>query len=210
MTKLLSVKRRLPFKIAVVLCSVMSMSACISSNNMSLPAGVTQQLKDLNDLDRDGVVEAREKCADTVLGARVDNDGCGTKSPVNTNTEIVVRFANDSAQIPPEAYSKIEELADYMLKFPELEVIVEGHTSKVGTAVYNQTLSEKRVQAVIDALANDYKIEPDRVRGIGYGFDRRLKLGNSAADHAANRRMMAKLNKTVYVDDMIWTVYTVD
>ena len=209
MTKLSLVGRCLPYKIAIVICAVMSLSACISSNTMSLPTSVTQ-LKDLNDYDRDGVIEAREKCADTVPGASIDNDGCGTKSPVNKTTEIIVKFANDSAEIPQEAYSKIEQLAAYMVEFPGLEVIVEGHTSKVGGAAYNQNLSEQRAQSVIDALANDYEIEPDRVRGIGYGFDRRVNLGNSAADHAANRRMMAKFNKTVYVDDMIWTIYTVD
>jgi outer membrane protein OmpA-like peptidoglycan-associated protein len=209
MTNLLSIKRSMACKSIVLICAVMSLSACISSNTMSLPASVTQ-LNDLNDYDRDGVIEAREKCADTVPGARVDNDGCGTKSAINKTTEIMVKFANDSAQIPAEANSKIAQLADYMIEFPELEIIVEGHTSRVGGAEYNQTLSEQRAQSVINALANEYEIEPDRIRGIGYGFDRRLRLGNSAADHAANRRMMAKFNKTVYVDDMIWTIYTVD
>lgn len=209
MNKLLNINVRKSVKLSTLLCSVMLLSACAGTNVVKLESSV-EQLKDLNDLDRDGVIEAREKCADTVLGASIDNHGCGTSSTIVEPLKVDIKFVNNSYDIPTSALPKIKELADFLKQNLALKVLIEGHTSKVGNALLNQILSDNRAQAVVSVLVNDFGISTERVSGKGFGFERQANPRDSDAAHAANRRILANLSQTVNIDDMFWTIYTVD
>jgi len=71
-------------------------------------------------------------------------------------------------------------------------IVVAGHTDYLGTETYNQQLSERRAQAVKKFLVSIYKIEPTRIRTIGFGKTQPLR-GNldfqSDADRQWNRRV---------------------
>ncbi|MCU7375972.1 hypothetical protein PEC18_35575 [Paucibacter sp. O1-1] len=48
----------------------------------------TKQNFDLTDMDSDGVITARERCAGTILGASIDNYGCGQVIDINHSEEL--------------------------------------------------------------------------------------------------------------------------
>ena len=169
-----------------------------------------EQLQDLQDFDNDGVIEAREKCADTVLGATINNDGCGTHTSVNEPITLDIKFANNSYEVETSAYAEIETLASYLNKYPELKVVIEGHTSEVGSTELNQTLSEERANAVSQLLVENFAIPRERLSVEGYGFNRLKQAGDTEEAHTANRRIAADLSQSTQVDDMKWTIYTVD
>lgn len=195
-------------KLITTLLTTIILSAC-SSGLVPIDAP-TKQLQNLDDYDSDGVIEAREQCADTLLGAAIDNYGCGKKSPVIEPFKVNIKFANDSFVVPNEATPKIEELANFLKKYTDVHLLIEGHTSKVGTQHYNQVLSEKRAKAVVAILVRDYDIPTERVSAIGYGFDRPEDERETPEAHAANRRIMAELSLTTEVNEMEWTIYSVD
>jgi OOP family OmpA-OmpF porin len=197
-------KKSLALGLAIVL-----VSACANTGVVVMEAPV-EQLKNLQDFDRDGVIEAREKCADTVLGASIDNYGCGTQTSNDELQKLDIQFANDSYIIPSSAYAEIKELASFITANPELKVIIEGHTSQVGNREHNKTLSQQRAQAVVSMLSEDFNIAAERLDPIGYGFERPAETGDSEEAHAANRRIAAELSHTTQTDDMKWTIYTVD
>jgi OOP family OmpA-OmpF porin len=209
MNKLPLMKAFPVIKIFLLLCGTILLSDCAGNGIVKMESSV-EQLNDLHDYDRDGVIEARENCADTVLGATIDNNGCGTQRTYVEPLKVDIKFANNSYSIPTSAFPKIQELARFMEQRPELRVRIEGHTSKTGTAELNQTLSNKRAKAVVSVLVNDFSIATERVSSIGYGFDRLANSADTAVAHAINRRIMAELSETVSVDDMMWTIYTVD
>jgi len=169
-----------------------------------------EQLKNLEDYDSDGVIEERDKCPSTVLGAIIDNYGCGTQTPLIEPFKIDIKFANNSYTIPSSAYGKIKDLAAFLDKNEELLVRIEGHTSNVGDRELNQTLSENRAKAVAFVLVNDFNINEERVSSAGFGFDRLEEEGDTPSAHAINRRIMAELTKTSHIDNMQWTIYTVN
>lgn len=70
----------------------------------------------------------------------------------------VVLFAFDRAEISPVAARVLDQAASDYKSLGMMRVRVEGHTDRAGTDRYNQSLSERRTKAVIDALA---------ARGIG-------------------------------------------
>ena len=157
MNRLYLTKALLIKKLSLLSCGAVFLSACAGNSIVKMRSSV-EQLKDLNDYDRDGVVEAREKCADTVLSATTDNYGCGTQTTYVEPLKVDIKFANNSYSIPPSAFYKIQELARVLKQEPELKILIEGHTSKVGSAQLNQTLSDNRANAVLSALTNDLNI----------------------------------------------------
>ncbi len=65
-------------KYSLVAAALSLVLAGCSNNIVSMDNN--QQVNDLRDLDHDGVIEAREQCAKSAVGAEVDNNGCGSQS----------------------------------------------------------------------------------------------------------------------------------
>ena len=208
MNRILLIKTYASIKISVLICGAILLSACAGNRVVKMESTV-EQLKDLNDLDSDGVIEARERCADTIIGAKIDNYGCGTQTTFVEPLKVDIKFANNSYVIPPSVLPEIQQVATFLEKNKGLNVLIEGHTSKVGTAQLNQTLSGNRAKAVVAVLLNNFNIAAERVSFIGYGFERLADVANTEAAHAKNRRIIADLSQTVSTDDIMWTIYTV-
>jgi len=107
--------------------------------------------------------------------------------------ELDVKFDFDKAQVKPESYGDIKNLADFLTQYPQTTTVVEGHTDSVGSDSYNQTLSERRANAVRDVLVNQYGVGSDRVNAVGYGESRPVADNASADGRAVNRRVEAEV-----------------
>lgn len=81
-----------------------------------------------------------------------------------------VRFRIDSADITNEEMVNVYNVAQWMKANTDAKVAVQGYADrKTGTAEYNQELSQRRAQAVVDALVNNYGIDSSRLRVAAYG-----------------------------------------
>ncbi|TBU94699.1 OmpA family protein [Phytopseudomonas dryadis] len=107
--------------------------------------------------------------------------------------ELDVKFDFDKAEVKQESYGDIKSLADFMAQYPQTTTVVEGHTDSVGTDAYNQRLSERRANAVRDALVNQYGVGADRVNAVGYGESRPVADNATEAGRAINRRVEAEV-----------------
>ena len=64
-----------------------------------------------------------------------------------------VSFDTGKADLKPDAREKLAKLAGIMLAHPTLRLDIEGHTDNTGKDEVNQTLSQKRAEAVMEYLA---------------------------------------------------------
>lgn len=136
----------------------------------------------IGDRDGDGVKDNVDQCPNTPRGAVVNERGCWVL-PSN------VLFAFDKAEIKEEYYS---ELADIKLIFdenPNLKVTVEGHTDSKGSEAYNQRLSERRANAVMEYLTDKLFISPQRLEAVGYGETRPAYTNDTEMGRSLNRRV---------------------
>ncbi|MCF8144275.1 MAG: OmpA family protein [Deltaproteobacteria bacterium] len=99
-----------------------------------------------------------------------------------------ILFEFDKAQLLPGAMNTIYRLAEFLKKYPERKVIVEGHTDGVGSAEYNLGLSQRRADSVRDALLRS-GIGPDRIISKGYGKDYPVASNDTEAGRQQNRRV---------------------
>ena len=98
-----------------------------------------------------------------------------------------VFFDFDSSNLKPGAYREIDRTAGVLNRYPQTTILVEGHTDSKGAEAYNQQLSERRAQAVRDALVNR-GVDARRLRVIGYGESQPI----SSSD-AMNRRVELRI-----------------
>ncbi len=92
-------------------------------------------------------------------------------------------FDFDSSTLKPGAYAEIDRVANVLVQYPETMIRVEGHTDSKGSEAYNQRLSERRAEAVKNALVQR-GVNPARIQTIGYGESQPI----SSVD-ALNRRV---------------------
>lgn len=103
--------------------------------------------------------------------------------------DSTVTFDFDSARLRPGAQAELNEAAAMLNLHPEITRIeVAGHTCDLGSASYNQGLSERRAQAVRDYLVNN-GVDVNRLSVRGYGEDRPKVANTSDANRQQNRRV---------------------
>ncbi len=77
-------------------------------------------------------------------------------------TAYWISFPTGSAQLHQNDHETIKGVANYMKQYPDLFATIEGKTDTVGTADYNEHLSEKRAFAVFEALVYENGISASR------------------------------------------------
>jgi outer membrane protein OmpA-like peptidoglycan-associated protein len=99
-----------------------------------------------------------------------------------------VLFDTGSANLKPGAREKLARVAGVLLSHPELKVQVEGHTDSVGSADYNQRLSENRADSVRTYLVGQ-GIASNAVGTAGFGEAVPVASNETAAGRQQNRRV---------------------
>ena len=99
-----------------------------------------------------------------------------------------VLFDFDQASLKANSRDSVTTLANYLIKNPDRKVIVEGYTDSKGSAAYNQGLSERRANAVKNALVRA-GVEPSRIVAQGYGKEYPVADNASSSGRAQNRRV---------------------
>ena len=110
------------------------------------------QSKDLFDQDRDGVINARDKCAETPIKAKTNNDGCPKEQKITTSRNVVIEFGYDKSTLTDDAKAKVVSFANSVVDVPDITILLIGDTSLEGSLEYNRKLALKRVETVKAAL----------------------------------------------------------
>ena len=143
------------------------------------------------DDDQDGVLNSRDKCPGTPTNVMVDEDGCPVTTVENLSKVLNVLFDVNQSYVKPIYYSEIEDVAKLLREYPDARVEIQGHTDSTASEIYNQSLSERRAQAIANILVNNFNISSDRVTSKGYGESQPIADNNTFEGRALNRRTVA-------------------
>jgi outer membrane protein OmpA-like peptidoglycan-associated protein len=103
-----------------------------------------------------------------------------------------ITFDVDKTDIRPESAATLEQVMQLLKNDPELKLEVAGHTDNTGDKAHNQTLSEGRANAVVQALVTKYGIDASRLQAKGYGQDKPVASNDTEDGRAKNRRVELK------------------
>ncbi|WP_434558372.1 OmpA family protein [Pseudomonas sp. Z4-20] len=159
------------------------------------------------DEDGDGVPDSRDKCPGTPKGVQVDADGCPPPAPapvveepvVVTEETIVVRdvhFEFNKATLTPTDKEVLSTIATRLKQETSTaQLRVTGHTDSVGSDAYNQKLSEKRANSVVQYLVESGVPRASFVTVSGAGESQPVADNNTPDGRAMNRRTEIKINR---------------
>jgi OOP family OmpA-OmpF porin len=147
------------------------------------------------DSDGDGVADHDDDCPNTPRGTRVDTRGCEVRLEQPVSFNLTVEFGFDEQEIQGVGFQEMLEVLKFLREHPSTTAEIEGHTDSVGPDAYNQTLSEQRAQAVVDALVNS-GISRDRLMARGYGESRPVASNDTDEGRAQNRRVAVTVSGT--------------
>ena len=104
-----------------------------------------------------------------------------------------VEFDFDKSIIKKGYYQDIDNLAGVMKQYPDLNVVIEGHTDSVGTAAYNKKLSQRRAEAIKKYMVES-GIVANRLKAQGFGFDKPIASNKTKEGRQQNRRVEAAVD----------------
>jgi len=99
-----------------------------------------------------------------------------------------VLFNTGQYTLKPSTQISLAKVAGILLAYPGLKVQVEGFTDSTGSLMFNQTLSEKRAEAVRDFLISQ-GVSPNNITAQGFGPSDPVADNNTASGRAQNRRV---------------------
>jgi len=106
------------------------------------------------------------------MGAQGPAGAMGSQARVSDNRAFNdILFDFDKSDIRANEASKVTDVANYIKQNPTFNVGINGHADPRGTDQYNQSLSERRVNAIRDALVKA-GVESHKIQSAGFGEQR--------------------------------------
>ncbi len=97
-------------------------------------------------------------------------------------------FALNSSDLSAKSKEELKKFSEVLNKYPDTNLLINGHTDNTGSDELNQKLSEKRAQSVSNYLIGE-KVAASRFTVKGFG-ESQPKVDNSTAENRAlNRRV---------------------
>ena len=162
------------------------------------------------DTDGDGINDENDKCpavAGTVKyegcpipdtdgdGINDELDRCPKVAGIEGNLgcpEMILYYKRDVAALSAEDKANLDRVVTFMNNNPDLNVMLEGHTSTLGDSKYNQTLSEKRAKISVDYLVSK-GIDRSRLQSAGFGEQFPIGDNSKEEGRALSRRTVVKV-----------------
>lgn len=134
---------------------------------------------------------------DTMTAGALDGNAANPYGPVpGSQQDLVVNigdrvfFGYDQFNVSPEAETILRAQADWMSRYPNVNLSIEGHCDERGTREYNLALGERRANSVKNYLMG-LGVSASRISTVSYGKERPAVVGDNAEAWAQNRRAVS-------------------
>ena len=120
----------------------------------------------------------------------------GTQITPGSDRDFIVNVGDrifydyDKSNIRNDQRATLQKQAEWLKRYPQVQITLEGHCDERGTRDYNLALGERRANSAKDFLVAN-GIAANRVRVISYGKERPVALGHDEASWAQNRRAVS-------------------
>ncbi len=174
----------------------------------------SRDIRDVDSRAQQGIKAVEAKAADanqkaTAAGqqaAQAQQLASNVASRANALTETVVNLDNyrpvvetsvhfgfDKWDLTPKAKQALDQLGSEIANAHHYIIVVDGNADSTGPAEYNQILSRRRADSVIQYLVAKYNVPAFKIHVIGLGEENPADSNKTRAGRAKNRRVDVKL-----------------
>ncbi len=107
---------------------------------------------------------------------------------LDTSLSASIFFDNDKWRIRKESWPVLDNVVEFVKRYPEMRVEIGAHTDANGDDRYNMGLSEKRADAVLEYFVSK-GIDRSRLSARGYGETVPIAPNRTYEGRARNRRV---------------------
>ena len=111
-------------------------------------------------------------------------------NPIKSGVKMILEnifYETNSFELLEKSKIELDELVKFMKENSSVKILIGGHTDNVGTAAYNQKLSENRAESVYKYLISK-EIKPERLKFKGFGLNNPIDTNDTEEGRAKNRR----------------------
>jgi len=108
-------------------------------------------------------------------------------------SDTTVNFKFNSDKLAPEAKQSLDQMVQNQGQYKRFFIAVEGFTDKIGSAEYNEALSRRRADAVVEYLVGEHDVPIYRIHMVGLGKMKPVEDAGTRAAGAKNRRVEVTL-----------------
>jgi peptidoglycan-associated lipoprotein len=105
-----------------------------------------------------------------------------------------VYFDYDKAELRPQDSTVTEQDAAFLVKHPDMKLVIEGHCDERGSAEYNIALGQRRAESLLKALVTD-GVPASSIRVISYGKEKPFCTESNEQCWQQNRRDHLRLDR---------------
>ncbi|MGB7761395.1 MAG: OmpA family protein [Bryobacteraceae bacterium] len=145
-----------------------------------------------NDAAKQAAAAAQKSDQNTTALASL-RDSVASLDDYQMQTSTTVTFGISQDRLTAEAHAALDKLAQDIQADRRFFVTVEGFTDSTGEREYNQALSRRRAEAVVEYLVSKHDVPVYRVHVVGLGPDKPIDEAHTAAARAKNRRVEVKI-----------------
>ena len=122
----------------------------------------------------------------------VGNVGAGAATPGSQQEFLVtvgdrVFFETDSSSLTAESMATLDKQAQWLNRYPQYRIMIEGHADERGTREYNIALGARRASVVVNYLVSR-GVAANRIQSQSFGKERPVALCDAESCWSQNRR----------------------
>jgi len=122
------------------------------------------------------------------IDSEMDINATGT--PIATMIKFEsIQFDEGDAELKPEMFTDLDNLADFLSINIDFYLTVSGHTDKGGSEEFNLELSQRRAETIKEYLVYFGGVDESRIEAKGFGSSQPLVVENTEEDRELNRRV---------------------
>ena len=131
-------------------------------------------------------------CEEETMRQEVTADAKSMAQDISTTGKVAIYgiyFDFNKADVKPESDPTLKEIATLLKQNTKLNVYIVGHTDNVGSLSANMDLSQRRAEAVVQALVSKHGVEAKRLKAHGVGPLCPVATNKTDEGRAKNRRV---------------------
>jgi outer membrane protein OmpA-like peptidoglycan-associated protein len=110
--------------------------------------------------------------------------------------EVAIRLNNiffdfDKYDLRPESFQELDRWVKFLLENRDMRMEIDGHTDSIGSDAYNQKLSTRRAEAVVNYLV-EKGVDKARITAVGFGESQPVATNDTPEGRQLNRRVEIK------------------
>ena len=137
--------------------------------------------------------EANKKLPDNSGSLGLNGATPGSTQDFTVNVGDRVFFDTDSSNLTAQSRATLDRQAQWLIRYPNHPITIEGHADERGTREYNLALGARRAAATRDYLISK-GVPGNRMRTISFGKERPVAVCNDISCWSQNRRAVTVLS----------------